>query len=89
MRKKKDKQCRKNLYLHELCCLINKTKNYFICCSDNRNRLIFFRNAESHLSFLNELGGPACSHCEIDVCLCLFVHLAYKDFSYLAVYLVL
>ena len=64
-------------------------KNYFICCSDSIKQLIFFRNAESHLSFLNELGGPACSHWEIDVCLCLFVHGAYKDFSYLAVYLVL
>ena len=41
------KQSRKDFYLHELCCFINKTKKYFICCSDSRKCIIFFGNADT------------------------------------------
>ena len=46
-KKRKAKQSRKNLYFHELCCFINKTKNYFICCSCSRKHIIFFGNADA------------------------------------------
>ena len=34
---------RTNIYMN----FINKTKNYFNCCSDSRKRLIFFGNADT------------------------------------------
>ena len=48
--RKKEKQKKVgilNLYLCELCCFVNKMKNYFICCSESRKHIIFYRNADS------------------------------------------
>ena len=39
------------MYLHELCCIVNKMKNYFICCSDSRKHIIFFENADTRVFF--------------------------------------
>ena len=41
-KEKQNKEGRSYIYMNYICYFINKTKNYFICCSDSRKRIIFF-----------------------------------------------